>query len=268
VAEDGKTSIKGEHTMSFNITNTHERDALIQFDAAEHKYRIDGIEAHCSVTGLIGRFFPEFDAEKTIETFYDRWQANKGHKYFNKSKQQIAEEWEKNGTQSRNLGTKLHKAIEDFYENSSPDISEIEKEYSHFQTFYQKHQHLTVHRTEWRLCTDNDCGITGNVGIAGTVDMCFEENGVLHIYDWKRANEIKRDGFKGQTGFSPVARLQNANFIHYSLQLNLYKYILENYYGKTVGNMYLVLFHPDNSGYIECKVGDLQKEVSAILKAI
>jgi len=45
---------EGEHTMSFNITNTHERDALIQFDAAEHKYWINGIEARCSVTGLHG----------------------------------------------------------------------------------------------------------------------------------------------------------------------------------------------------------------------
>ena len=255
--------------MSFNITNTHERDALIQFDAAEHKYRIDGIEAHCSVTGLIGRFFPEFDAEKTIETFYSGWQAKKDPRYYNKSKQQIAEEWEQNGTQSRNLGTKLHKAIEDFYDdNSSPDLTGINKEFGYFQTFNKVRQHLTVHRTEWRLCTDNDCGITGKVGIAGTVDMCFEENGVLHLYDWKRAKKIEKEGYQGQTGFNPVDHLQNASFIHYSLQLNLYKYILENYYGKTVGSMNLVLFHPDNGGHIKRKVGDLQKEVSDILGAI
>jgi hypothetical protein len=101
--------------------------------------------------------------------------------------------------------------------------------------------------------------------------MCFEENGVLHLYDWKRASEIKKDGFKGfkgETGFNPVAHLQNANSSHYSLQLNLYKYMLENYSGKTVGIMYLVLFHPDREAYIKCEVVDLQKEVSAILKAI
>ena len=47
-----------------------------------------------------------------------------------------------------------------------------------------------------------------------------------------------------------ISHLPHTNFSHYSLQLNTYKYIIENSYKKKVSNMYLVCMHPNYDNYL------------------
>ena len=60
--------------------------------------------------------------------------------------------------------------------------------------------------------------------------------------------------------------LPDTNYWHYSLQLNTYKRILEQKYGKKVTDMYLVCLHPNNSNsnYLRLKVPDLQGELDEV----
>ena len=46
---------------------------------------------------------------------------------------------------------------------------------------------------------------------------------------------------------SPLDHLDDCQGMHYRVQLNIYKYILETYYGFTVAAMYVVCTHPDNA---------------------
>jgi hypothetical protein len=50
--------------------------------------------------------------------------------------------------------------------------------------------------------------------------------------------------------------------------LNIYKYILESYYGATVASMHFVVLHPKQSKYVEYEVANMQKEVAAMLKEL
>jgi hypothetical protein len=43
-----------------------------------------------------------------------------------------------------------------------------------------------------------------------------------------------------------VSHIPDTNFWHYALQLNTYKYILEDKYGKRIRELNLVRIHPDN----------------------
>jgi len=72
----------------------------------------------------------------------------------------------------------------------------------------------------------------------------------LVIVDWKRSKEIKRTAYN-QVGKGPLSMVPDCNFYHYSLQLNLYRWILEKQYGKSIVGMYLVVVHPNQGTYIE-----------------
>ena len=57
-------------------------------------------------------------------------------------------------------------------------------------------------------------------------------------------------------------------YIHgnkYSLQLNIYRYILMNYYDINISKMIIVLFHPDINEYFMVEVPLLEKETKDIL---
>ena len=60
-----------------------------------------------------------------------------------------------------------------------------------------------------------------------------------------------------------IGHLPDTNYWHYCLQLNTYKAILEEKYGKVVEDLYLVCLHPENKNknYQRIKVVNLQKEV-------
>jgi len=88
----------------------------------------------------------------------------------------------------------------------------------------------------------------------GSVDMLFKDpivdNGLI-IMDWKRSKEIKMSSAYGK-GTNPLtAQLDDCNYNHYSLQLTIYKQILEQYYGYTITGCYIVVLHPNQSEYLK-----------------
>ena len=106
-----------------------------------------------------------------------------------------------------------------------------------------------------------------DVKIAGSIDMDYEDptgDGSLMIYDWKRCKEIKKTGgFEKYSTTECINHLPDTNFWHYSLQLNIYKAIIERNYGKKVSQLMLVCLHPNNKNkdYLLFKVPDLQNEI-------
>ena len=50
----------------------------------------------------------------------------------------------------------------------------------------------------------------------------------------------------GKTMQMPLQHVPDSTLMHYRLQLNAYKYLIEKYYGKKVIAMYIVGMHPDN----------------------
>ena len=108
------------------------------------------------------------------------------------------------------------------------------------------------------------------IKIAGSIDMVYENpDGTLSIYDWKRCKEITRTTNWDQYALNPlIGHLPDTNFWHYSLQLNTYKKILEEKYGKTVSQLYLVRLHPENSHetYDLIEVPILTKEITDLFE--
>ena len=103
--------------------------------------------------------------------------------------------------------------------------------------------------------------------IVGSIDALFKTKSDKYIMiDWKTNKEIKKHN-PFEQGLHPVLKkYPNCNYIHYSLQLNLYKYILEKNYGIKIFRMALVHFNENNSNYKIHVIPDMQHDIINILE--
>ena len=60
--------------------------------------------------------------------------------------------------------------------------------------------------------------------------------------------------------------MDDCNFSHYLLQLNTYKAILEQKYGKVVKELFLVRLHPEADDYEVIEVPILTNEIAALFQ--
>ena len=95
----------------------------------------------------------------------------------------------------------------------------------------------------------------------------------LTIFDWKNTKAIHKFSFiRNDKGTGPCADLPNTNYFHYAIQLNVYKYMLEQFYkdivveGNTykrivIDKMFLVIMHDNRDTYLEMLLPDYQERV-------
>lgn len=240
--------------------NAHERDEFIVFDEEPHIYYVNNQPVQISVTSLVHQFFSKFDAESIISKMMNGKNWNKS-KYFGMTRDEIKKQWTDSGTEATHHGTIMHKAIETFYNGDEVEDLDhtLTPEYKQFEKFTDDHNDkLKAYRTEW-VVYDED------YNLAGSIDMVFEnlDDGTLSIYDWKRSKEIKTTNYFSK-GVGIMQGFADCNYIHYSLQLNIYKHILQTKYGKFIRDMFLVVMHPTKKTYVKYEVLDLQMEVDQI----
>ena len=96
--------------------------------------------------------------------------------------------------------------------------------------------------------------------------MVYENSdGTLSIYDWKRSKEISKINTFNKFASNPlICQFHDTNYWHYSLQLNTYRKILENKYGKRVTKLCLVRLHPDAENYELLDVPLLDEELKTL----
>ena len=250
--------------------NPHERDVNISFDAGPHKYTIKGQEqcAYTSVTTWNHGHFTEFDADAIIATMMKGkgWAKSK---YFGQTPAAIKAGWDLNRDEAATAGTRLHHHIECYYNNvqaqtleaslCEASLCEASLEYTYFQNFIAACPDLKPYRTEWTVYHEE-------VRIAGSIDMVYENpDGSLMIYDWKRAKDIvKSSAFMKYAKTECIAHIPDTNFWHYALQLNTYKTILEQKYGKKVTKLALVCLHPTKKNFEVIVLPILTEEMEAL----
>jgi len=238
--------------MKLKQINTHKRDENLFFDEKPHIYYIKGsCVGVTSVTTFIHQFFPKFETEKIIDKMMNspRWYLSK---YYGMKKEEIIQLWEDNKNLAAHKGTIMHKDIESYWNDK--EFHNNTKEFNYFLNFVKDHKDLKPYRSEWEVYDEE-------LLLAGSIDMIFEDDdGELIIYDWKRSKDIKETN-PWEEGLYPLSHIPHANYWHYSLQLNIYKAILEKNYGKKVKEMNLLWLHPKNEKYVKLKVSDFSEEV-------
>lgn len=286
------TTIPGSKSILYPILETknkHERDVNIEFYEEGHIYKIltDPDSKYTSVTTYNHYHFPHFDTDKVIKNMMNGKNWKEGHKNWGMTAEEIKQSWSKNGAEASGAGTIMHFDIECFMNQELVDENNNDLKYTHadllemyeedlrdgkpalntseefgfFLKFVKENPELTPYRTEWLIYNED-------LKLSGSIDMVYENpDGSLKIYDWKRSKGItKTNGFDKYAVTECISHLPDANFWHYSLQLNTYKAILEEKYGKKVTDLYLVVLHPNNTTYDLIPCADLSTEVSELFE--
>ncbi len=267
--------------------NKHPRDDRIQFEEETHTYTIDGARAGwTSCTGFLHNFFGHFDADAVIAKMMSspKWYESK---YFGMTAEAIKAQWAAKGKASSEAGTRMHLDIEHFY-NALPAIWEQSDgrersvdidggiaamaeadqwtaaggaEWEYFCDYQRRYgSKFEPFRTEWLVFDEEH-------KVAGSIDMVYKKpDGTLAIYDWKRIEELKTEN-RFQSGLGPISHLPDTNYWHYSLQLNVYRYILQKHYGYVVSELALVVLHPNNSSWRVAKLNFMDDEVASMMEA-
>lgn len=224
--------------------HAHERDPFIEFDEGPHVYTVHGEGGYTSVTTWNHTHFSHFDAEATVKKILKSPKMkDPTYKYHGMTERQILDSWDANRDQASSAGTQMHYDIECYW--NGMDVSNNSIEFSYFQNFVRDferdHPGVVPYRTEWMVYFEE-------LKLSGSIDMVFlNPDGTLRIYDWKRCKEIVHESpFRKSATTDCIRHLPDTNFWHYALQLNTYKTILEQKYGKTVTELCLVCIHPDN----------------------
>jgi len=244
------------------VKNKHPFDDRIKFQEEGHKYWIDDDDTDLiSATTYIHDFFDEFDEETIIKNILNKFEHkyDKNYKYYKMSYDEIKNLWEKNRIEASEAGTKMHALIEYFYNDIEIEIESPEME--QFLQFYEDHEDLEMYRTEWMIFSEQ-------LRITGSIDAVFRnDDGTLTLGDWKRSKEIKFESFGNKKGKFPFQNILDCNFYHYSLQLNLYRVILEKFYNEKIKEMFLVILHPNNKDdkYMKIPVKRMEKEGDLLL---
>ena len=153
----------------------------------------------------------------------------------------------------------MHKDIEHFY--NQVEIENDSIEFKQFLQFYEDHKDLEIYRTEWNIFCDI-------LRLTGSIDAVFiNKDGTLSLGDWKRSKEISTESFGNKCGKYPLEYIPDCNYYHYSLQLNLYRVILEKFYGKIVKEMFLIVLHPKNKNekYQRINIKNMDREIELML---
>ena len=134
-------------------------------------------------------------------------------------------------------GAWMHLQFE-LYFNRMPSILD-NAEGRRLRTFLSTMRGCAAFRTEWTIFDEKR-------RLAGSIDLVVQRyDGSIVLIDWKRTRDLpqKYDGYGKMLG--GLSHLPDAQGYHYRLQLNVYRFILEENYGYTVHQMLVVCCHPD-----------------------
>jgi hypothetical protein len=256
--------------MYLENKNVHPRDSRIVSLDDPHCYFIDGnCDNIVSSTSFCHAYFPSFDQEKGAakilsgKTFQKTGHRPSNKYYGCKNVGDVLDRW----AHWRDLGTMLHDNIENFINGEEYVLHEENKKaFEKFLKFYEDKAfwYFSHLRTEWAVFDEE-------TRLAGKIDYCGidPKTGHVIILDWKRVGQISDSCMqrwsKGreplEMGYDVCSKFENCKYITYSLQLNVYKWILEKNYGLYVKAMYLIQIHPKVKNVTVYKVPNLQKVV-------
>ncbi len=153
--------------------------------------------------------------------------------------QEIVAMWAASAADARHRGTWMHLQAELWLNRCAVQVDCPEMEL--FVKFGRGLEGLVAYRTEWMIHADEE-------RMAGSIDFVARDpQGDLVLFDWKRSKSLFTKYVNGwQRMMSPLEHLDDCAGVHYRLQLNCYRFILQKYYGVKISSMHVVCFHPDN----------------------
>jgi len=213
-------------------------DNNIFLEKENHIYRLNDDKdfQFRSVTTFIGDFFDEFDAEKIANKL-----VKSNIKYMHLTAEELIEQWSKKAE----YGTLVHEELENFILHKTPVKEMKSKQGVEWLRNYAVKSDFKIYPEAILYSKE--------LKLAGTIDLLLLDKNTnqYSIMDWKTSRRIDSKAFRNKKGTHPAtSNIDDCNFNHYSLQLSLYRYILETYYDLNVSEQIIIHLEEDGcTGY-------------------
>ena len=221
-----------------------------------HTYTINGSSKGTkSVTEFLDSMFEQFDPDDALSKMreYTRITKYKGLK-----NDAIKKLWETNNDAKRQKGVMMHKILENFFLGKITSFDEEILKREHLDEFLDYMRDYEILKTEFIIGDPH-------LKLGGTIDALFikrgsdvNRGGLIKVYlvDWKRV-EFEKHGTFYKSGICglPLEHIVDTKFNHFTVQLNLYKYLLHEHTNYRVERMSIVRFHP---AYQRCTIIDIE----------
>ena len=246
----------------------------ITFVEKTHEYFISDKKAkNPSVTGIIKRFKTPFDVESAAR----RVSARTGDPL-----DIVKLGWELNNKTSTSLGSILHKYIENSYGNKkipiekdllSASLGETEKQLildslpiliTQVKDFLKNTKHIHSVRNELVIGDIDDTEICGMVDLLGY----NSETDSYEILDFKTNKKILDKSPYKQFLKDPFNEMSDTEIGQYTIQLNVYQYILSKYTSLNITKRKIVWFNAKNETYKIFELEDIQDKIIQMIEII
>ena len=206
----------------------------ISLDRENHIYKLKTSPEleFISVTTFIGKFFAKFEAEKIANKL-----VKTSPKYMDMTVTEVLNMWK----ESANHGTIVHEEIEN-YLLSKQELAESKaiQAISWLNKFklksnYKIYPEVIIYSEELKIC--------------GTIDLLLFDtiNNEYIIMDWKTSKNISTKSYNNKRGILPESlNIEDTKFNQYSLQVSMYRYLLEEYYGLNITQQMIIHLQDNN----------------------
>lgn len=221
---------------------------MLEFNEELHLYMLNG-RVLASVSQIVASQFKSFNPRVMASILANSKANDPQSVYYGMDKYEIQNKWAVASREARELGTQLHLEIECFYKHGT--IPELQTpEFKQFLKFAHDHPEWVLVASEHRVHNDN---------VAGTIDAVFNTPEGWILVDWKRAKSIDYAG--PNQGRDMMKHVADCNYSKYSLQLSLYKQLID----VDVVKSFIIQMHPNIEGYRKITAVDFETEARVLL---
>jgi len=215
-----------------------------------HKYYVDNKQL-ISVTTLIHRYQEDFDEEY--------WSARKSAEYGNVSQLEVKRAWKFINKKGTIKGSAIHDYAENLFQNKKfeypkqqilnefgfdPIRAEYDITKNHVDRFYDDVRGKLIPIKTELVVFDKESLVGGMLDILFWNVKAHE----FQIWDWKTNKEFTMEE-QNRYLSGELYMLQDCDFEIYSLQLGMYKQIIERNTSIKLGKSYVVWFSHNNENY-------------------
>lgn len=226
-----------------------------------HTYYYNDKPVNLSVTQYIGKFFPEFDKENISKRYALK---------HNMTQEQVLRDWKRKADISSISGTIIHSWLENAKRGKTFNIDYSAADKANIREEVEERVNILLPKAKafhkdtigklFPVQLEYTVGIKDV--IAGNIDMlCWNDYAnEFQIWDYKNTKEMSKTNYFGNTCLGPFSEYPDCSFIHYSIQQNFYKAILQRELDIPIGSMFLVHFNytKKNSDFEVYKCLDFQ----------
>jgi hypothetical protein len=247
----------------------------VKFFSKNHTYQIDEQPALCSVTGLLKKFEAPFPRDEAAQRIARRDGV---------LIEDVLLEWDYKRDYSSHKGSEFHlfaesylqrrqetidrKMIESFLKSKGKGLEHVEKYYKEVATLIRNFLDFYNWWSQNRILIKSEFVVGDKeTKICGTIDNISYniEKNELELFDYKTNKSIDKTNSFGNKMLAPFDYLPQCSHVTYSLQLWIYKLIIERNSPFKIGDSYIVWVGGEKKHKL-IEVLNLKKEAEKILE--